>query len=167
MLKRIVFLSIALTLAATTLLSAPANAKSSKKTVKGPAGQTLAVSATNVKDGQTVSVTGNKYNKKVGIYLAYCVVNGKGEVPSPCGGGVNASGSSDSSIWISSNPPAYGKTLAIPFSKSGGFTQQVTVSRFIGNADCAVVSCAVVTRADHTKSTYRKADVIVPVKFTK
>jgi len=167
MLKRIVFLSIALTLAATTLLSAPANAKSSKKTVNGPAGQTLTVSATSVRDGQVLKVVGAKYNKKIGIYLAFCVVNAKGVVPSPCGGGLNTSGVSESSIWISSNPPAYGKSLAIPFSKAGGFKQSLTVSRFIGDVDCAIVKCAVVTRADHTKSTYRKADVIVPVKFTK
>lgn len=167
MFKRSSYLAIALALAATTILSAPANAKSSKKTVKGPTGQTLTVSATSVRDGQTVSVTGKKYSKKVGIYLAYCVVNKKGEVPSPCGGGVNASGASDGSIWISSNPPEYGKSLAIPFSKSGGFKQKVKVSRYIGTVDCAIVKCAVVTRADHTDSTNRKADVIVPVKIKK
>jgi hypothetical protein len=165
MLKRSVALSIALALALTTLISAPADAKSSKKTVKGPTGQTLTVSATKVRDGQTVTVTGKKYNRKLGIYLAFCVVNAKGVVPGPCGGGVNASGTSDGSIWISSNPPVYGKSLAVPFSKSGGFKQRVTVSRFIGDIDCAVVRCAVVTRSDHTKSANRKADVIVPVKF--
>jgi len=165
MLKRSVALSIALALALTTLILAPAGAKSSKKTVKGPTGQTLTVSATTVQDGQSVTVTGKKYNRKIGIYLAFCVVNAKGVVPGPCGGGVNASGTSDGSIWISSNPPAYGKSLAIPFSKSGGFKQKVTVSRFIGDIDCALVKCAVVTRADHTKSASRKADVIIPVKF--
>jgi hypothetical protein len=165
MLKRSVALSVALTLALTTLISSPAGAKSSKKTVKGPTGQTLTVSATKVRDGQTVTVTGKKYNRKLGIYLAFCVVNAKGVVPGPCGGGVNASGTSDGSIWISSNPPAYGKSLAVPFSKSGGFKQRVKVSRFIGDIDCAVVRCAVVTRSDHTKSANRKADVIVPVKF--
>lgn len=149
------------------LITTPASAKSSQKTVTGPKGQTLTVSATSVRDGQVLKVTGGKYNKKIGIYLAFCVVNAKGVVPSPCGGGVNTSGGSKSSIWISSNPPEYGKTLAIPFSKSGGFNQSLTVSRFIGDVDCAIVKCAVVTRADHTKSTYRKADVIVPVKFTK
>jgi hypothetical protein len=167
MLKRSLALSIALAVATTTLVTMPANAKSSKKTVKGPTGQTLTVSATKVRDGQTVTVTGKKFNRKIGIYLAFCVVNGKGEAPSPCGGGVNASGVSQSSIWISSNPPSYGKSLATPFSKSGGFKQRVTVSRFIGDIDCAVVRCAVVTRADHTKSSNRKADVIVPVKFKK
>jgi len=154
-------------LAATMLLAAPADAKSSKSTVKGPTGQTLTVSATNVKDGQIVTVTGKKYNQKIGIYLAFCVVNAKGVVPGPCGGGVNTSGVSSSSVWISSKPPAYGKSLAIPFSKTGGFKQSLAVSRYIGDIDCAAVKCAVVTRADHTKSSYRKADVIVPLKFKK
>lgn len=152
-------------LIATITIAAPAHAKSSKKTVKGPTGQSLTVSATSVRDGQVVTVTGKKYSKKIGIYLAFCVVNAKGVVPGPCGGGVNASRESESSIWISSNPPDYGKSLAVPFSKSGGFKQKVTVSRFIGDIDCAIVKCAVVTRADHTKSANRKADVIVPVAF--
>jgi hypothetical protein len=165
--RKNVYLSWVLVLVATMLIATPANAKSSQKTVTGPSGQTLTVSTTAVRDGQVLKVTGGKYNKKIGIYLAFCVVNAKGVVPGPCGGGVNTSGTSSSSVWISSNPPAYGKSLAIPFSKSGGFKQSLTVSRFIGDVDCAIVKCAVVTRADHTKSTYRKADVIVPVKFTK
>lgn len=167
MLKRSIALAIALALAVTTLVTAPAGAKSSKKTVKGPTGQTLTVSATKVKDGQTVTVTGKKYNRKLGIYLAFCVVNAKGVAPSPCGGGVNASGVSQSSIWISSNPPEYGKSLAVPFSRGGGFKQKVVVSRFINDIDCAVVRCAIVTRSDHLNSNNRKADVIVPVKFRK
>jgi hypothetical protein len=28
-----------------------------------------------------------------------------------------------------------------------------------------VVKCAILTRADHTRSDYRKADVIIPVTF--
>lgn len=157
-------LSIFVLLAAVTL---PAQAKSTSRTVKGPTGQLLTVSATTVKDRQTVIVTGKKYNQKLGIYLAFCVVNAKGVTPSPCGGGVNASGVSQSSIWISSNPPAYGKSLAVPFSKGGGFKQKVVVSRYINDFDCAIVKCAVVTRSDHINSTNRKADVIVPMKFKK
>lgn len=167
MLRRPVFLSWVLMLLATMLLATPANAKSTKRTVKGPTGQTLTVSATEVKDGQVLTVTGDKYNKKIGVYLAFCVVGAKGSVPGPCGGGVNTAGSSTSSIWISSNPPAYAKSLALPFSKSGGFAQKIKVSRYIGKIDCAVAKCAVVTRADHTQSANRKADVIVPLKFKK
>lgn len=158
---------IAAALIASSLIASPAHAKSSKKTVKGPTGQSLTVSATSVKNGQTVTVSGQKYNKKIGIYLAFCVIGAKGAMPGPCGGGVNTTGSAASSIWISSNPPAYGKSLAIPFSKAGGFEQKVKVFRYIGKVDCFVAKCAVVTRADHTQSANRKADVIVPVKFKK
>lgn len=167
MFRRNVYLSWVLILVASVLFATPANAKSTKQTVKGPTGQTLTVSATEVRDGQVLTVSGDKYDKKIGVYLAFCVVNAKGVVPGPCGGGVNTAGSATSSVWISSNPPAYGKSLAVPFSKSGGFNRSLTVSRYIGDVDCAVVKCAVVTRADHTKSTYRKADVIVPMKFKK
>jgi hypothetical protein len=149
------------------IFTTSAQAAIAGKTVKGPKGQTLTVSTTTVKDGQKVKVVGKKFNRKIGIYLAFCVVNAKGEMPGPCGGGVNTVGESTGSIWISSNPPAYGKSLAKPFNKSGGFSQTVTISRYIGNVDCTVVRCAVVTRADHTNSSNRKADVIVPIKFKK
>jgi hypothetical protein len=148
-------------------ITVPTQAKSTSKTVTGPTGQTLTVSATEVRNGQVLAVAGNKYSKTIGIYLAFCVVNAKGVMPGPCGGGVNTSGTASGSIWISSNPPAYGKSIAKPFSKSGGFKQSLTIPRYIGSIDCAVVKCAVVTRADHTKSSNRKADVIVPVKFKK
>lgn len=167
MLRRNLYLTWVTLFIATTLFAAPATAKSTKQTVKGPTGQTLTVSATEVRDGQILTVTGAKYNKKVGIYLAFCVVGAKGSVPGPCGGGVNTAGSATSSVWISSNPPAYGKSLAIPFSKSGGFESRIKVSRYIGTVDCTVAKCAVVTRADHTQSANRKADVIAPLKFKK
>ena len=172
MLRRTNFRSWVITLfvtlsTATMLFAAPASAKSTKQTIQGPNGQTLTVSATEVRDGQVLTISGDKYDKKIGIYLAFCIVNAKGVIPGPCGGGVNAAGSATSSVWISSNPPAYGKSLAVPFSKSGGFNQSLTVPRHIGDLDCATVKCAVVTRADHTKSSYRKADVIVPLKFKK
>lgn len=170
MLRRTNFRSWVITVAvtlltATMLFASPASAKSTSKTVTGPTGQTLTLSNTSVSDGQVVTATGRKYNKKIGIYLAFCVVNAKGVKPGPCGGGIDTSGVSNSSIWISSNSP-YPK-LAIAFSKSGGFKQSLAVSRHIGDLDCATVKCAVVTRADHTRSSYRKADVIIPVTFKK
>lgn len=164
--KKIISTSILL-LASSLVFVGPAQASFANKTVKGPKGQTLTIASTAVKDGQTVKVIGKKFDKKIGIYLAFCVVNAKGEMPGPCGGGVNAAGDSTGSIWISSNPPAYGSSLAKPFNKSGGFTHKVTVSRYIGDIDCALVKCAIVTRADHTRSSDRKADVIVPIKFKK
>ena len=162
--KRIFATAITL-LVGSMIFATSAQAAVAGKTSKGPKGQTLTVSATSVTDGQVVKVTGKKYDKKIGIYLAFCVVNAKGVSPGPCGGGANLTGTANSSIWISSNAPSYGDSLAIPFSKSGGFKQEILVSRYIGATDCAIVKCAIVTRADHTKSSYRKADVIIPVKF--
>ena len=167
MFRRNALVSWVLLMLAVALSITPANASSSKKTVKGPTGQTLTVSATSVRDGQVLTVTGKKYNTKLGIYLAFCVIGAKGVAPGPCGGGVNTSGNSSSSIWISSNPPAYGKSLAVPFSKTGGFERKIKISRYIGKIDCSIAKCAVVTRADHMQSANRKADVIVPVKFKK
>lgn len=165
-LKKVIATSLTL-LASSLLFIGPAQASFPNKTVKGPLGQTLTTASTTVKDGQTIKVVGKKFDKKIGIYLAFCVVNAKGEMPGPCGGGVNAAGDSMGSIWISSKPPAYGKALSVPFTKSGGFTQRIMVTRYIGDIDCTVVKCAIITRADHTKSSYRKADVIIPIKFKK
>jgi len=48
---------------------------------------------------------------------------------------------------------------------TGSFSVQVPVSKMIGDNDCTLVKCAIVTRADHTRSDYRKADVVIPVSF--
>ena len=41
----------------------------------------------------------------------------------------------------------------------------LTVSPTIGDVDCRVVSCSIVTRADHTRAGDRRFDVAVPVTF--
>lgn len=154
--------SIALALA----FASPAQAASSTvtaKTVKGPKGQRLTVSQTqNITSGTKVTVTGSGFNMKVGIYLTYCVIPPKGQRPDLCGP-FDITGKNNSSIWISSNPPLYAALLVTPFKKGGRFKQQIPVTRMIGDQDCTVVRCAVLTRADHTRSDYRAADVIVPV----
>ena len=79
--------------------------------------------------------------------------------------GVNTSGSNPASAWISSNPPPYGRSLAVPFGRGGRFDVRLTVSPTVGGADCRVVSCSIVTRADHTRAGDRRFDVAVPVTF--
>jgi hypothetical protein len=146
-------------------VAAPAGAASNRVAV-GPKRQVLTVAKSRgLADGQVVTVQGRKYNQQIGIYVAFCVLNGKGVMPEPCGGGVNMSGTSASSYWISSNPPAYGKTLARPFRRGGSFKVRVKATRFIGSYDCKVVRCGFVTRADHTRGSYRLADVAVRVTF--
>ena len=115
--------------------------------------------------GETVTVSGRGYDVDKGIYVAFCVDNGPGVLPSPCGGGADMSGGSGSSAWISSNPPSYGEGLAMPYGKGGTFRVSLKVSRKIGDVDCTQRGCAVVTRADHTRTSDRSQDVRVPIRF--
>lgn len=157
-----------LAFALVTALALPNAAYGMKKTAVGPEGQRLTASATtNLANNQLVTVTGTKYNKKVGIYLAFCVLPQMGKLPTDCAGGINAEGQSLSSYWISSNPPEYASGLTVPYTQRGGFILKLQVSRFISKHDCATKTCAILTRADHTRSAYRQADVIIPVSFRK
>ncbi|MEV7229741.1 hypothetical protein AB0M79_22345 [Polymorphospora sp. NPDC051019] len=134
---------------------------------QGANGQRLTVSKTTGinRQGETLSVSGTGYDTSKGIYVAFCVDNGAGTAPSPCGGGIDMSGNSGASQWISSNPPAYGEGLAIPYGPGGSFSVQVKVSTKIGDVDCTVTRCAVVTRTDHLRTADRSQDVRVPVTF--
>jgi opacity protein-like surface antigen len=133
--------------------------------VKGSQGQQLTVSATTAKNGSMVTVSGNRFDETVGIYLAYCVVPKKGELPTPCGGGVNKAGTGESSFWISSNPPPYAVGLTDEFSPGGRFTHKVKISKKIGKFDCTKVKCAITVRADHLRGNDRSYDMFVPVKI--
>jgi len=116
--------------------------------------------------GAIVTVSGSGYDVERGIYLAFCVVPPAGAMPSPCGGGADATGTSGASKWISSNPPANGEGLAIPYGPGGTFTESIVVSAMISPAvDCRLVACAIVTRSDHTRLNDRSQDVILPVTF--
>ena len=116
--------------------------------------------------GQRLVVTGRGFDPRIGIYVGLCVIPERGAKPTPCGGGVNTSGASSASAWVSSNPPPYGQSLAIPFGRRGSFRVVLTVSSAIGDVDCRTTPCAIVTRADHTRPGDRSADVIVPVTFS-
>jgi hypothetical protein len=115
--------------------------------------------------GAEVTVRGRGYDPTVGVYVALCVTPKQGERPSPCGGGVNMTARDPSSAWVSSNPPPYGRTLATPYRRGGVFTLRLTVSALIGDVDCRVTSCSIVTRADHIRSGDRRFDRAVPVTF--
>ncbi|NHC12741.1 hypothetical protein [Motilibacter deserti] len=117
--------------------------------------------------GETVTVSGRGYDVKKGVYVALCVDNGPRKAPSPCIGGVDMSGKSGSSVWVSSNPPAYGKGIAKPYSKGGTFRVRLRLKAVDGSIDCRKRTCAVVTRADHTRSADRSQDVRVRVAFAK
>ncbi|MEV0325514.1 hypothetical protein AB0H63_03560 [Micromonospora echinospora] len=146
------------------LAAAPAHADT---VGSGPNGQRLTVSRTAdlPRAGATVTVSGSGYDSTKGIYVAFCVDNGSGAAPSPCGGGADMGGTSGLSHWISSNPPAYGEGLAVPYGSGGTFRVQLRVSPKIGDVDCTVRRCVVSTRNDHTRGSDRSQDVRIPVTF--
>lgn len=135
---------------------------------KGPDGQVLTASiskGTLPAIGKTnVTITGRGYNTKVGIYVTFCVIPEVGKKPELCGP-FDITGKDNQSIWISSNPPFYGKLLAKKFGPGGTFKVTMPVGSMVEDLDCTKLKCAIVTRADHTKPDNRKADVIIPVTF--
>ncbi|MFI5496698.1 hypothetical protein [Actinoplanes sp. NPDC051859] len=148
----------ALALAAVTVVGYSTPAQAAKQlTVSKTAGLS--------RSGETVTVSGTGYDVTKGIYVAFCVDNGAGAIPSPCGGGADMTGASGGSAWISSHPPSYGEGLAKPYGPGGSFTASIQVSQMIGDVDCVVRACAVVTRADHTRAADRSQDKRVPVRF--
>ena len=149
-------------LVALTMASMPSAQAAS---VKGSQGQVLTASATSAKSGSMITVTGNRFDETVGIYLAFCVVPKKGQPPTPCGGGVNKAGLGDSSFWISSNPPPYAVGLTEEYLPGGRFTHKVQISKKIGKFDCTKVKCAITVRADHLRSNDRSSDLFIPVKI--
>ncbi|MFI0368960.1 hypothetical protein ACH35V_13840 [Actinomadura sp. 1N219] len=145
---------------------AHADADAGKAT--GPSGQTLTVSQVDglPTKGATVQVKGAGFDTRKGIYVALCKDNGAGKVPSPCGGGADTSGTAGASQWVSSNPPPYGKGLAVPYGPGGAFDVKIRIgSALSGSVDCTEVRCAVVSRSDHTRASDRSQDVRVPVTF--
>ncbi|WP_205856530.1 hypothetical protein [Phytoactinopolyspora endophytica] len=152
-------------------LATPASAASAT----GPEGQSVTVSKADDlnQDGETITVEGSGFDLDKGIYVVLCVNNGAGQAPSPCLGGVDMEGAGGSSAWISSNPPSYGEGLAQPFDEvdgEGSFSVQLQVSAQDEFTDCldesaAPDGCVVGTRADHTRTGDRSADVLIPVSF--
>lgn len=156
-------------LALSTLAPTHAGASTQQEVTQTDGTRTLVVSATNDldPDAQTLRVRGTGYDITKGIYVGLCVVQDPAQQPSPCGGGIDKSGSSGSSAWISSNPPAYGVDLAVPYGDGGSFDVEITVSAAVNDAvDCRRVECAIVTKNDHTIISDRSQDVIIPVTFS-
>lgn len=131
----------------------------------GANGASIAIAQSKFTKETKIKVVGKGFDETVGIYLAYCVVPKKGAIPSPCGGGVNKSGTGEASYWISSNPPPYGVGLAIPFAPGGRFTEFVAVTRKIGKYDCRKVKCAITVRSDHLHEGDRSHDIYIPISI--
>ena len=130
-----------------------------------PNGSTISIAKSIYSKTTYVTVNGKNFDETVGIYLAFCLVPRKGQAPTPCGGGVNKSGTGEASYWISSNPPPYGIGLAIPFVAGGRFTEKVKVTRMLGKYDCKKVQCAITVRSDHLHEGDRTHDIFIPITF--
>ena len=136
--------------------------------ITGSHGEILNVSkSTNIKSGDKLVVTGQRFDETVGIYVALCTVVKAGILPSPCGGGIDETGATGASIWISSNPPSYGVGLAKPFLPGGRFSVSIKISPMIGKLDCRRIKCAIYVRADHTRGDDRTHDLSIPLTFKK
>lgn len=155
--KKVVLLAFLLIIGSTPAFAAT--------TSKGIHGESITIASRSVKAGSEIAVTGAHFDESVGIYLAYCVLPAKGRTPTPCGGGVNKAGIGDASYWISSNPPPYGKGLAISYKPGGRFSQSLLISRYIGKNDCKKVKCAVTVRADHLMAEDRSYDLFIPISI--
>ena len=164
-----VVLSTVAALGAGSLVLAPASAAAPGGTTTVTTKSGLSLTATPVRRlpaSATITVTGKGYDRTVGIYVALCVRVPKGQVPSPCGGGMDTTGTGTASAWISSNPPPYGVTPATPESRSGACRVGLAGrSRLYAQHDYRTTACAIVTRADHTRPGDRRFDVAVPVTF--
>lgn len=153
-------LRLGVVLALVLLAVTPAHAA---VTVTGTHGGKITIAQSNYTSEKKVKVIGKSFDETVGIYLAYCVIPKKGKAPTPCGGGVNKSGTGEASYWISSNPPPYGEGLAIPFAPGGRFSELVAVTRKIGKFDCRRVKCAITVRSDHLHEGDRSHDIYIPI----
>ena len=140
----------------------------SASAVTGQQGEVLTASKiSGIKAGQTITVSGKKFDSSVGIYVEMCQVVPAGTLPNICGGGANLSGAGEASFWISSNPPSYGKNLAIHFKSGGSFSVGLKVQPLIGKVDCRKIQCAIYVRADHTRTQDRTHDIKLPITFSK
>lgn len=165
-LVRLVSLTCLITFSVTSSSSAFATAPPTNVSVTGSHGEQVVISRSVVVPNQAIRVTGQRFDETVGIYLAFCVIPKKGDLPTPCGGGINKAGVGDASYWISSNPPPYGIGLAKEYKPGGRFSYVLHLSPKIGNVDCRKVRCAVTIRADHLRDTDRTYDIFVPITFT-
>jgi iron complex transport system substrate-binding protein len=167
--RALIGLLLALVVAVSSVVVIASHPASAQTTATGAGGQTLTVSATNDLDpaGVIVTATGSGYDTSKGIYVSFCVVPQPGQLPTPCGGGMDLTGSGGGTVWVSSNPPIYATGLTTPYGPRGTFSVQLTVEAALdATTDCRVVACAVVTRNDHTRTEDRSQDVFVPVTFS-
>jgi hypothetical protein len=149
--------------------SAPATSLSADGRTVSDGTRWLSASQTQDLDpaGQVVSISGGGFPPERGIYVALCVVPPTDQRPSPCGGGRgDQTTESGASLWFGTYPPGSGKDAATPYGPGGSFNATMALAPEIApGLDCRQVRCALVTRADHTRSSDRSLDLFLPVAF--
>lgn len=114
--------------------------------------------------GQTVTVAGTGFDETKGIYVALCVIPPAGTTPSPCGGGQGETNAG--AAWVSSNPPSYAEGQTTPYGPGGSFQLTLRIGADLGGGiDCRQLRCALATRNDHTRTSDRSQDLLLPVTF--
>ncbi len=177
--RRLMALGAALVVAGSVAVTTPAlvaGAGTGEGTGTGGAGQTLTVTPVDDLDpaGETVTVTGTGFDADAGfdvategLYVAFCVDKGAGEAPSPCVGGIDMTGESGSSRWVTNDP--YPGTPSVSIAADGSFTTTIVVQQADEFVDCADLpsgqECKVIARVDHRAGGDRTQDVKVPVTF--
>jgi iron complex transport system substrate-binding protein len=125
---------------------------------------TLTATATNTANldptGEQVTVTGSGFDASRGIYVALCAVKDENTV------GTCASGSPETTVWISSNPPPFAASRARAYGDGGSFEATLTLQPVIDDqTDCREVRCAIATRNDDTVTTGAPQEILIPVTF--
>lgn len=158
----------ALVLTTLTLAPEPGHAASTN-IARGSSGQTLTASKSQLLDpkGTWVTVTGRGYDERIGIYVTYCKLVKKGSVPTPCGAGIDMTGSTHTSVWVSSNAPLPLRPLVTEYSPGGKFTVRIKVIAVTKEINCLKYRCAITTKSDHLNLDSKKNDVILPITFAK
>lgn len=161
---------------AVVLTSTPSPVGAAPGSGTGVNGQSLTVSDVDLLDpnGTTVTVTGEGFDDAAGfpiatggLYLSLCVDDGPSSPPSPCLGGVDQSGATASTRWVTNNP--IGSAAAVPVAADGSFTTTLTIDPTDDVTDCLDLDegeeCKIVTRRDHRAGGDRTQDVKVPVTW--
>ena len=108
----------------------------------------------------------NTPDAPAGFYLLTAVDNGPGELASPAIGGVDMSGSSGTSQWITNFPYPGSEDIVVPI-EDGTATTSVGLASADEFADCTAAEngCVLYLRTDHRSTSNRAFDVRVPLEF--
>lgn len=125
-----------------------------------------------VVDGATLAVTLaglDGAEAPAGFYLMTAVDNGPGEVATPAIGGVDMTGASHTSRWITNEPYAGSENAVVPIAADGSAQTELQVVAADDHADCAAAAapdgCVLYLRADHRAAAERGYDLRVPLEF--